>query len=388
MSRKKILLLVLLVVLLLSGLSGWYLFQQSSRLSRLDSESKQQTEDSQRPDIEDAEPILQDQEQDFVLALREQIPDPEQALQDQAEQAAQEPEEQQESRWTWIQDYVLTNYFIQDLAEYMVAHYAPPSSIDNPEQQGKSRLSFKSLNARYGMELTGFRYQEQDPQDARQKILDRVMDSQVLERIYDKYSQEFLEQVMQEAKQREWEFRGPEGEVQSRSLKQEEVADLLQIISSYMRAVAGVFQTLAQDQEAAGLVEEYLEQEQKAVHANYVLNQEQNRLQLLRRQSKEEESQDPELEEEISEVERKKRDAAQDYRKALQSRERAREELISDLRSGRSSKDLEDHELLYIAEWVQRRLAQDQGQGAVARLAELLQDLGQSFADQARALQQ
>ncbi|MFO8032619.1 MAG: hypothetical protein R6U22_08750 [Desulfohalobiaceae bacterium] len=386
MSRKKISLILLFVALLLGSFSGWYLFQQSSKLSQLDSESQPQETEGQA--LEQAEPLPAGSEPEFVQKLRKGMPDPEKALLGQTGPQASDRQEQEESWWTWIQDYVLTNYFIQDLAEYTVAHYVPPQSKDNAGEQGKSRLSFKSLNARYGLELTGFRYQEEDPQEARKEILDRVMDSQVLERIYEKYAQEFLEQFLQEARQRKWEFEGPNGQMQERTLNQEEIADLLQTKGSYMQAVAGVFQALAQNQESAALVQEYLEHEQDAVHSNYILNQEQNRLKMLQRQVQEEEGEDPELEQELAQTELRKEQAVRDYRRAIQARERAREDLIKAIKSRSSSRELESHEILYIAEWVQRRLVQGQNRDAVAKVAQLLQDLGQRFSDKARELRE
>ncbi|MFP4392565.1 MAG: hypothetical protein ACOC43_00435 [Desulfohalobiaceae bacterium] len=384
MRKKKVLLLTLFIVLILGALSGWYLFQQSSRLSRLDSDT--QSQESEDNGLQDAEPLPVQRESDFVQDLRDKIPDPHKALMAQAEQQAREQQEHKKSWWSWIQDYVLTNYFIQDLAEYIVAHYVPPGSKDNSGEQGKSRLSFKSLNARYGLELTGFRYQD-DPQEARQKILERLMDREVLERIYAKYADDFLEQFLQEAKQRKWKFEDSDGQVQERGLNQEELADLLQTKSRYIRVVGRVFQTLAQDQKAAQRVQEYLQQEQEAVHANYELNQEQNRLQLLRRQAKKEDEKDPGLEEDIAQAEQKKEQAVQDYRQAIQNREKAREAVIKSVRANSSFRHMESHEILYIAEWVQRRFVQGQDHGAVARLAQLLQDLGQRLTDKAQELQ-
>ncbi len=372
--RKKIQFLVLAVILALAAFSVWYVFEEAARISDLDQEPEEEFREVKPP--EDAEPVAEleqvpkripfdpeDLEEKEFVALPENI----------------EPKEPDKKRSLIesVQDYLLTNYIIQDLAEYITAHYHPPGTQKNPGSEGRSRLCFKALNARYGLELTGFRYTEDEPDEVRQKVLDWMMDSEVLKKFYEQYVDDFLEQLLAQAQGQKWKFVNSGGEHETRGLQEEELVEFLKVKSDYMLDVASILQQLVQDKETARLVQEYLDHEQQTVHANYVLNQKQNRLRVLRRELEQEKNREEELHEKIARAEENKQEAAANYREAIQQREKTREDLMEDIKSNARPRGLENHEILYIAEWVQRRFVQGQNEGAVRMLAELFEDFDQ-----------
>ncbi len=386
MIKRKIQLSVICIILILGGLSAWYLFQQSNKLIDADPGRDQETVGLE---TEQHEPSPQKKQPELKVITEQETAETEETndLQPDTNAWSAESEENQKISFAaWIRDYVITNYFIQDLTEYMLAHYSPPHTKKNPREKGQVRLNFKSLNARYGLELTGFKYRGDDPQEARQEILSQIMDKEVLENIYDLYLPEFIEQFLQAAQEKKWVFVTAEGEQQKRGLSKDQLAELLENKSAYMSDLAHVFNSLAHDETTTKLVKDYLQHEQDAVHANYVLNQEQNRVRLLRKQAQKLEEKDQELQIDIAQAEQDMDAAAQDYRRAIQQRERAREALITEIRAQDRPQDLEGHDILFVAEWVQRRFVQGQNQGAVAMVAQILQDLAQQFSQKAAEL--
>jgi len=380
---KKIQILVLLFVLVLAGagFAAWYVFKQSTRLKVISQteESVQKTAEDgpeEKPKALSAENATRSGKASGNASLmsdagNETSPDQSISIQKEEETSSAE-----QSFASWVKEYVVTPYFIQDLAKFVTSSYYPPRSKNNPAAHAKNTIDFKSLNARYGLELIGLRHKSETLREAREEILRYFTDSEVLRKVYEQYADTFLQELVSTARKAERSFRS-DGSWQKRTLHAEEISQMLELNSAYLRDVAAVFEALAEGENIASQVERYLQAAQEVVHYNFKLNQIQNRVALLQKERTENASSEgASSADELQEMQEQKEAVGQRYKQAISKRERLRTNLMQSISSQTKEKiTLQSHEVLYIAEWVHRRLAEGENNPAILTTSELLEDM-------------
>jgi hypothetical protein len=388
MGRKKIQFFVFAVVVIIAGFTAWFLFQQSSRFKALEDQGREQQEanaskaQQEKPEFK----IVHSANRTEEARLKQEAATKPSGQKTADANATLEPdqagEDQERKQASWIKDFVVTSTFIQDLADYVIDHYQPPLTKDNPGEAGTITVSFKSLNARYGLELIGLRHSADNLKKAREEVLGKLMNPDLLREAYERYAQTFVKALVDKA--RETRNETIDGDLQT--MTDGQIAEMLRLNSEYVDDVSAVLQVLARDPALTEQVEEYLRAEKKAVHANFVLNQEQNRYDVLTQSRGQSDESETVTEQKISQAESRKKKAAENYRNALQKREQARQKLLEMIAAQSSDVDLEQHEILYISEWVFRRLDSGQGSEAIEAASSLLDDLAGRFKARARAL--
>jgi hypothetical protein len=388
MGRKKIQFFVFAVVVIIAGFTAWFLFQQSSRFKALEDQGREQQEanaseaQQEKPEFK----IVHSANRTEEARLRQEATSKSSGQKPADANATLEPdqagEDQERKQASWIKDFVVTSTFVQDLADYVIDHYQPPLTKDNPGKEGTITVSFKSLNARYGLELIGLRHSADNLKKAREEVLGKLMNPELLRQAYERYAQTFVKSLMDKARQTRNETL--DGDLQT--MTEGQIAEMLRLNSEYVDDVSAVLQVLATDPALTEQVEEYLRAEKKAVHANFVLNQEQNRFDVLTQSRGQSDESETVTEQKISQAQSRKKKAAENYRSALKKREQARQKLLEMIAAQSSDVDLEQHEILYIAEWVFRRLDSGQGSEAIEVASNLLDDLAGRFKARARTL--
>ena len=268
---------------------------------------------------------------------------------------------------------VVTPAFVLDLADFVVSSYHPEWGLDNPREEGTLRISVRAINARYGTELTGLRHASSVLQEARQEVLARLLKPRILESAYDRYSDSFVQALIRAARESPRRVEGPEGEEREKELSDGDIAKMLRLGSSYLQNVSTVFTTLGENRELNPLIADYLESDNKAVHFNYKLSQIEEKLR---------EGNAEELQEGREKIVRR-------YSQAIAAREDARQMLVQRLRKRAEERiELDVAEILYIAEWVHRRLQGDAGRrSSIMKGGEMLRDLGDKLDRRARSLE-
>jgi hypothetical protein len=383
MSRKiHILVLLFVLVLAGAGFAAWYVYKQSTRLKVISQpESSVQEKADKKP--QDGSPagaaanasaaLGEAAGNASLMSDQGNASSPEQSISIQQEEEASSAEQ---SFASWVKDYVVTPYFIQDLATFVTSSYYPPRSKNNPTEHAKNTLNFKSLNARYGLELIGLRHKSDTLREAREEILGYFTDSEVLRKVYDQYADTFLQELVATARQTERSFQREDGSWYTRTLQPKEISRMLVLNSAYLKDVAAVFQALAQGENIASQVERYLQAAQEVVHYNFKLNQIQNRVALLQKERAENASSEEASAAELEEMQQQKEAVGQRYKQAISKREHLRKELMQSISSQTGEKEtLQSHEVLYIAEWVHRRLAEGENNPAILTTSELLEDM-------------
>ncbi len=387
MSKRKLQVLLIGIVLIIAAFIAWYVFQQSNKLKEISQEKVLDNAVSEnkvtRPKVfesvnETGDKGLEGQAENNT------------GLVNKTEQGNEkEIHAGDESFSSWVKEYIITPYFVQDLAKYVVSNYYPPKTANNKSSKGINNVNFKSINARYGLELTGLRHGNKSLEKARDEILQYVMDPETLQQVYDEHKEIFINEVVKCARNTKKVFIGKDGQREKKGLVCYHIKEMLSLNSAYLHDVAQIFEVIAKKRKTISqLIEEYLQAAQEAVHVNYLYNQAKNRYELL---LQEQESKDTELD--ISQFQKKmdqarmhKNVTAQKYKQSIQKRESLRKELISKICQEGKNIDLENHEILYIAEWVHRRLKEGENSPAIRVASDVLDDLSKQFREKAEGL--
>jgi len=368
MERKTIQLGIIALALLLAFAAAWFLFQQSTELSGPGQEGHEEEQASGAPSSPNA-------------SDRDEAP----SVSDEANATAEA--ESEPGNRTGSRDRggdlpdsrkVVTPAFVLDLADFVVSRYHPEWGQDNPRKEGVLRLSFRALNVRYGTELIGLRHSSSAVKKARQEVLRKLLDPDILKHAYFRFADSFVRAVVRKAKNSTRRVETPGGEVRERPLSDADVAEMLQLGSSYLRDVSAVLTILGEKPGLDMYIQDYLEAKSQAVHFNYQLNQIKEEL-----KDRKERSEGADLE-----ALREKRQAiVQDYSRAIAKRERARQELMDRVTKGSEETiELGVEEVLYISEWVHRRVPGEENRSAIVTVGHLFRDLAERVDKRARDL--
>ncbi len=243
--------------------------------------------------------------------------------------------------------------FVTDLARYAASHYHPAATRDNDAKRALSTLTFKSLNMRYGTELTGLKHEGQDLEAAREEIFTALMHPIILRVVFDLYADEFTAALAREAHALKRDFATASG-YQSRPLSDAQAAELLRMTAGQARDMGAVFESFARRPELADGVVRYFRaaNEVNAAYAAYA-------------------------DAEASGAAASALDAAAEtIKQSIKERERLKEAVLAGLRT--KGNGLSDGHILDIATWIARRLQGHDGRihsiGAIASLSRELAD--------------
>ncbi|MCF8029932.1 MAG: hypothetical protein K9K39_03470 [Desulfohalobiaceae bacterium] len=379
MERKKVQLGIIVFALLIAFFMAWYMFKQSNKFNsyREKGQEEEKQEASRSPSEENESENIQER---LGLASADNAS----ASANATNRSGAGPRERAgtgEQR-TGVPEgrQIMTRAFVQDLTAFVVSKYHPGWELDNPGDQGRLRLDFNTLNARYGTELTGLRYSSRTLEKARQEILDHLLDQETLEGVYSRYNDDFVRALVQRAEKSTRPVQGPDGDVRHRALAAEDVAEMLQLGSSYLRDVSAVLTVLGEKTGLYSLVRNYLQAKEQVVHLNYRLNQ-------MKEEYTGAQGQGSEGGEVSRELREKRERFVQRYSRAIAEREELRTELVSKVREGTGRQmDLGSVEILYIAEWVHRRLPDGGTRSAIVTAGNLFRDMADRLNSRAQAM--
>ncbi len=239
--------------------------------------------------------------------------------------------------------------FFDDLAEQLVTGYLPPGSVANPTPRGRLNIHFSALNRRYGLELVGLDHQSASLIEGRQEIFTNLLQPEAVETVWMLFHP-FFEYTLDEAlRSATWSFPTQDGTPVSRALTVQEQQDYYRLLSASIATLAQAVQSYALNSEAVELTENWLQGQTTAYAAHSRYQQAESALETAIHEA-------PTDQLRILD-ERLERDAAaQGIMQAITARENARQELLAAFQTGRSKPELTDAELLYISEWLWRRI--------------------------------
>lgn len=271
----------------------------------------------------------------------------------------------------------ITGAFFQDLAAQLVAGYHPPRSENNPESQGQLLLHFSALNRRYGLDLIGLEHQSPSPVAGREEIFRNLLQPEVLETIWIVFVPLF-EQALQDALiEARRLFPVPGAEPVERGLSDPEQQEFRRLLSASTANMAQAVQGFVDHGDAMALTGQWLQAQVTAYAAHSRYQQAEAELRMAQEAM-------PADQVRIL-AERLERDAAaQGIMQAIAARELARTKLLAVYQDGPSRPGLSEGELIYLSEWLWRRIqAHPERIEPLRLLAGKLRDLSQLLRSEA-----
>ena len=366
MMNKHVLIFVFVVLLLAGSSVGWFLFQQSARLKSLNQDEGSRYSGQIQEQV--ASPEAEEGSANTSVQVLEDI-----SLAEPDGSTRQISEDDSES---WVENTIFTPSLVQDAAGFLVEHYHPPGSPGASEDKGMITMSFKVLNARYGIHFLSLHAADKGIEQARSRVLQYALQPYILERIYALYVQQVLEALSNEAEQARKTFYAPDGEKHQAGLTAGQTAEMFALYAEYFQAVGKLMGILSDDRDILVDVQEYLQAEQEAVHAGYILKKAAH---SLAREQNEAEKISADTQEEKD----KKDMAAEKYRQALRRREQSKQRILDRIQSRAPELNLATHEIMYIAQWMHRRLIEGEKTDALNAASDLLTDFAGRLQDRA-----
>ncbi len=279
---------------------------------------------------------------------------------------------------SWTEKIFVTSFFIEDLCKFILSCYYPSNSINNPSNNPLLKLDFKVINARYGLELVGFRIQVSDIKKARKKILTYLMEPKALESIYAKYSELFVKELYEIAINTKRVFLN-NGVKTKRYLNQKEISELFNLLADYLTQISKILSSLSNNPDIFSLIKIYIKAQKDSIHFNFILNQITNEYKLLLNEKNPDENK-------LEKIRKKKQNIIQKYKEAIQKRESIRKQVLAKIKKGAKNLTIEDHEILYIAEWLYRRFSQKPNIKVLITGAHILDDMSFRLKEKAKEL--
>lgn len=250
----------------------------------------------------------------------------------------------------------VTPAFVGDMARFFVSRHAASAA------GGPLPLSVQQLNQHYGARLVGLVAAGSDIQARRAAILRYAFHPAMLQALYNIYADRFLDAVIREAMH----------PAQGKGLSEAETRRLCIAAGGRLVLLAGALDGVRKTPDMRTLLAAVEERGQETQAAMERMQGEMLRVDELQARGADADA-----------IARGRlavdREAAA-YRTALQGREEALRAIAAAVRQ-HGGQGLDDATLLYMAEWVDRRLRADADAGeAVSVAARLLRDLGRRFA--------
>jgi len=365
MSRRYIQIVSILFLGIAAGFLGGYLFKQSSKLKEVNkivTPPKNATMNSKhQKTIEEKSKIFK---KDVLASITKS--DNGSSLKN--EETISKNIEKKSSIKKWITEYIITPYFIEDLVEFILNNYQLPGSAQNPTNKPKLTISLRALNARYGMELVGFKIEAPSLEKARKKILQKIMDPDLLKTQYDYFIEMFINELIESAQETVKVFR-EDDKIVERQLTKEQIKTLLILVSDYVDDLSKVLTTISEDSHLLTKLDNYLKEEAKSMHYNFILNQITNNYKMEMEKLNGNTSDKVGRERILAELKKKRELALKNYEISIKRRERLRTKIIDIIRKKNPGLSFNSSEILYICEWVHRRIVEGQSLDKIKQIA-------------------
>jgi len=232
---------------------------------------------------------------------------------------------------------LVTPQFVLDLARYAASNYHPAGTRHNAEDQGVLTLSFKKLNMRYGVTMTGLDVDTRDVESARDTIFGLILNPIVLRTIYNLYQDDFIAALAQETQSQTRLFRTASGDYAVRPMQPVHTAEMFELLAHMTRDVGLVFRSFAANPGLVGVMAEYQDARQR-VHAAY------GEFASLEAQGKSGEA--------LNRV-------SDEIRDAIITREGLRSAVLAKIVPQEEDFALSDGDVMDIAAWIHRRVSPD-----------------------------
>ncbi|WP_461208976.1 hypothetical protein [Desulfocurvus sp. DL9XJH121] len=254
-------------------------------------------------------------------------------------------------------DRVLTPDFMRDLAAYLASAYHPAGTRDNTGNRGMTTMTFKRLNMRYGVNLSGLDVDHADTVAGRREALTHLMSPIVLRLAFDILADPFVEELAAQGAAQKREFRTKTG-YEERPISDAQVREMLKLYAALVSDAGRTFRTFAGNPDLVAAMKRYFKEADR-VNAAYAAYADREAVGAPR--------------DELDAI-------SKEIKEAIQDREKARDALLSMADRGPHTM-LGQGDVADIAAWIYRRLANDTDAiNAVGAIASLSGELAEKLA--------
>ncbi len=255
-------------------------------------------------------------------------------------------------------DKVVTPDFIKNLARFTASCYHPAGTRHNKGKVGLTTCTFKKLNMRYGVRLTGLAHESPDTEAAREEIFAYAFNPITLRLIYNIYAQDFTRALAEAVQDQTREFLSGSGKYVEAGLGPEHAAEMLGIHARLAADTARCFQYFARKPDLVSTMAKYFKAAQEVLetYGEYA--------------ALEAEDADPKALDKVSEK----------IKQAIMAREKIKNSIISGVRPKAEPFSLSEGDVLDMAAWVYRRVSgHPERINAVGAVASLLLELAEDM---------
>lgn len=242
--------------------------------------------------------------------------------------------------------------FVTDVSEYIVEHYFPANTRQNPSNKGIFTLGYKQLNMRYGLEVSYFGHDGTDENSARKQIFEYVFRPGILTTLHTIYAESFIKDLALKAGEVTREFKQPDGSFEQRPLNSDEVAECLGLVSGFLREGGRVLRAMAANERVLAMLPEYETASRQVNQAYLAFN-------------------------DLRDADGQKLSrASEDVKQTIEGREELRRTIIKAVRRDAGGLGMSDDSIFYLVQWGARRMAGNPDRNdSLAVAAKLLDDM-------------
>jgi len=244
-------------------------------------------------------------------------------------------------------DEIVGHEFVRDLATYMVERYLPGGTKKNPSGKGRLDLNVKSMNMRYGIDFPGLNVDPADTLGARKIIFTHVLNDTVLDFLQAAYTPLFLDSLEEALNSSTHTLASG----QDAAITPAQRTEMMSLLAARLRAVGSTATALARNDAIRAMVAKYLQDMENVSQAHLAFwnLQTENATQTV-----------------IDE-------ASARIKTTIQTREISRQRLLQAIVSTAAPQGMDASELVYIAQWIYRRTAENpQAAQTVGKAGEIL----------------
>ncbi|MDY7000667.1 MAG: hypothetical protein SVS15_02645 [Thermodesulfobacteriota bacterium] len=255
-------------------------------------------------------------------------------------------------------DEVVTPGFIKDLAWLTASCYHPAGTRHNKGKVGLTTCTFKKLNIRYGVRLTGLTHQSRDAKTAREEIFAYAFNPITLRLIYNIYADDFTLALTDAVQNQTREFLSGSGKYVEAGLGPEHAAEMLRIHARLAADTARCFQSFSRNMDLVSTMAQYFQVSQQVLEAygEYAV-----------------------LEAEDADIKALDK-VSEKIKRAIMAREKIKNSVISGIRPKTEPFSLSEGDVLDMAAWAYRRVSgHPERINAVGAVASLLLTLAEDL---------
>ena len=255
-------------------------------------------------------------------------------------------------------DTVVRISFINSLAAWMAKNYIPPSK---PTVSGSINVTLQGLNMRYGVGMTGLSWKGEDLQTARSAILRYVFTPSMLDALYRLYVDRFMKALSEELSVRR----------HNNVLTLQQKQEFYRLYATQFRGISSILQGIATIPNFVQKVDDIKLAAKRVVDTN---------TKYVNLVSCTDKCKELGNKVELQQLTKKVTAASKAYQQAIIARERMIKALILSIKQHSTTRILDDSNILFLANWVYRRVKSDPGNiDAVLQASTVFLDLAKRF---------